>query len=71
MEQTQYPSHNVDNGVRNLGRGADVTNVSTDVVEHDGFDELGGDTLGELRGGVKAGFPQEAIELLEGQIGNL
>lgn len=68
LEETQYPSHNVYNSVRNLSRGADVTNVSAGVVKHEGFDELGGKTSGELWGGNKTVFPREAVELLEGQI---
>lgn len=65
LEEAQYPSHDVDDGVRDLSRGADVTDVSTGVVKREGFDELASDALGELRGGVKAVFPPEAIELPE------
>lgn len=48
LEETQDPSHNVDNSVRYLSRGADVTNVSTGIVKHEGFHELGSNTLGKL-----------------------
>ena len=59
LEEIQDASHNVDNSVRNLSGGADVTDVSTGVVEHEGFDELGSNALGELQGGIKAVFPWE------------
>lgn len=68
LEQIQDPSHDVDNNVRDLSRGADVTDVSTNVVKHDGFDELGSDTLGELWGGFEAVLSEDAVEFLEDQI---
>lgn len=68
LEETQDPSHNVDNSVRNLRRGVDGTNVSTGVVKHEWFDELGSNTLAELWGGIKVVFPRETVELLKGQL---
>lgn len=68
LEETQDASHNVDNSVSNLSRGSNVTDMSAGIVEHEGFDKLGSNPLGELWGGVKAIFPWEAIELLEDQI---
>lgn len=71
FKETQYPSHNVDNTVRDLSSSVDVTNMSTGIVKHEGFDELGSNTLGELWRGIKAIFPWEAIELLKFQVKNL
>lgn len=71
FKETQDPSDDVDNAVRNLSSSVDVTDMSTGILKHEGFDELGSDTLGELWGGIKAVFPREAIELLEGQVKNL
>lgn len=68
LERTQYPSHDVDGSVRNLSRGADVAHVSGDIVKHEGFDELGSNTLGELCGHVKFVSPIEAVELFKGKI---
>ena len=68
LKGAQDASHNVDGGVRSLGGGADVTDMSAGVVEHEGFHKVGGDALSELRGDVKIVSPREAIELLKGQI---
>ncbi len=68
LEETQDPSHDVDNSVRDLRRGADVTDVSAGVVKHEGFAELGRNALGELRRRIKTVFPRKAIELLVGQV---
>lgn len=68
MKETQNPSHDVDNSVRNLSRGADVTNVSIGKIKHEGLHKLAGNMLGELWGGIETCFSSEAIKLLKGQI---
>lgn len=68
LEEVQDASHHVDHSLGDVGRGADVADVSADVVEGEGFEELAGDALGELRRCVEAVSAREAVELLEGKV---
>lgn len=71
MEETQYPSHNVDSGVSDVRSCLDLPNMAVAVLKLERFGELGSNTLTELGALNEITFPWDAIELCEGHIWNL
>ncbi|TNN84052.1 hypothetical protein EYF80_005658 [Liparis tanakae] len=64
LERTQHPSHDVDGSVRNLSRGADVVHVSGDIVKHEGFDQLGSNTLDKTQRKMKMNMPWKVLAMV-------
>lgn len=71
MEETQYPSHNVDSGLRDVRSCLDLSNMAVAVLKLERFGELGSQTLSEFGGLIEITFPWDSIELCEGHIWNL
>lgn len=68
MEETQYPSHNVDSSVGNVTSCMDLSNVAIAMFKLDRFGKLSSNTLAELWGGIEIAFPGNAIELCKGDV---
>ena len=71
LEEAQYSSHDVDHGVGGARRGLNVPHVAPGVLKHEGLGQLSRDARGQLEGPDEGALTGDAVELLEGHIGNL